>query len=162
MNRLGPIIILSLGYCLSANADIWTWVDADGAAHYASSDTPIWTWIDAAGLIHYSDRPGSDSAVKVAIVWYSSHDLPQQQQIQSQGTTARSQQPVRDETDEQRQEREAAEAYYCKEAQRVFETYTKAPRLYKTNANGEREFLSAEETVAKLAETQAKVAELCG
>ena len=58
-------------------------------------------------------------------------------------------------------EREKAEKYYCKRAQEVYDSYLKAPRLYKTNDTGVREYLSDEESAQTLAETKARVEELC-
>ena len=149
-----------LTLCTLARADIWTWVDADGVLHYVNSDTPIWTWVDGDGLVHYSDKPEHEDAVRVALVWYSSGKLPEQQQIQAEFSRA---EPDIDpnETEEERAEREAAEAYYCKQAKKIYETYLAAPSLYRHTADGEREYLSQEEAAAKLEETLLRVEELC-
>ena len=58
-------------------------------------------------------------------------------------------------------EREAADAYYCKRATEIFESYLNAPRLYRTNDTGEREYLSEKEAAATIAETKARMNELC-
>ena len=65
------------------------------------------------------------------------------------------------ETAEERAERETAEAYYCKRATEVFESYLNAPRLYRTNDAGEREYLSEKEAAATIADTKARMNELC-
>jgi len=62
---------------------------------------------------------------------------------------------------EERQEREMAEVYYCKRAKEIYDSYVNAPRLYRTDSDGERTCLSDEEAAQTLAETQAKVDDLC-
>ena len=57
--------------------------------------------------------------------------------------------------------REQAEAYYCKQASDIYDSYVNAPRLYKTNENGERVYLSKEEAAKTIAETRAQKDELC-
>lgn len=160
MTQRFACLLIGLGLFAAAQADVWTWVDADGAVHYVNSDTPIWTWVDAAGIVHYSDKPEDQDAVRVALVWYSGGDLPDQRQIQAE---LRSPGPAIDpnETEEERAEREAAEAYYCKQARQIYDTYLAAPSLYRHTADGEREYLSEEEAAAKLEETLLRVTELC-
>jgi hypothetical protein len=65
------------------------------------------------------------------------------------------------ETPEERAEREKAEAYYCKRATEIYESYVNAPRLYKTNDAGERVYLDKEEAAKTIAETRAQKDELC-
>ena len=65
------------------------------------------------------------------------------------------------ETAEERAEREKAEAYYCKRATEIYDSYKNAPQLYRTNEAGEREYLSKKEAAATIAETKAKMDELC-
>ena len=55
-----------------------------------------------------------------------------------------------------------AEAYYCKRAQEIYDSYAKAPRLYKTNSDGERAYLSDKEAAQMISDTKSKVDELCG
>ena len=76
---------------------------------------------------------------------------------------AREPQPERPrgETAEERAEREQAEAYYCKRATEIYDSYVNAPQLYRTNEAGEREYLSKQEGEAIIAETKAKKDELC-
>ena len=162
MNKLSALIVLSFGVCFSASADIWRWVDPQGKIHYVDSNTPIWTWVGADGLVYYSDIPESRSAVRVALQWHATGQLTAQTQSRDDDLSKTAQTSDPNESDEDRQEREMAEAYYCKEAKKIFDTYSSAPRLYRTSEAGEREYLSDEEMSAKLSETEAKVAELCG
>jgi len=156
------IVLLWLAFCLSASADIWRWVDEQGVTHYVNSQTPIWTWVDADGVAHYSDKPEHASAVPVALVWYSGGELPTQDQTGPQSAVKRDSTVVPGESNLEREQRIAAEAYYCSQAQRIYETYKNAPQLFRTNADGEREYLTSQESAAKLEETRLRVAELCG
>ena len=162
MKKSLGLIVLGLGYCLNASADIWVWVDADGESHYVSSNKPIWTWMDAYGQAHYSDVPESEFATRVTLVWHSSNRLSAAAQSGSPNSENGGGNFDPDESDEERQEREIAEAYYCNQAKEIYDTYLSAPRLFKTTDDGQREYLSVQETVTTLAETKAKVDNLCG
>jgi hypothetical protein len=157
MSRLIATTVLLFGLGLSAHADVWKWVDALGNTHFVDTITPIYTWVDNLGKVHYSDKPDHEDAVSVELVWHSQGTL---EDLETDGE--------RDdgyaypgETAEERAEREQAEAYYCKRATEIYDSYVNAPQLYKTNENGEREYLSKAEGEAVVAETKAKVDELC-
>jgi hypothetical protein len=144
MKNLLTVCVLMFGFSMTASADIWKWVDANGKTHFVDTMTPIYTWIDELGKIHYSDTPDHEDAVSVQLVWHSTGSL-------DPGETA-----------EQRAEREKAEAYYCKRATEIYDSYVNAPQLYRTDANGEREYLSKEEAAKTIAETRAKKDAICG
>ena len=61
MKRLIATILLLCGFALSANADVWKWVDAGGKTHFVDTITPIYTWVDEFGKVHYSDTPGHEA-----------------------------------------------------------------------------------------------------
>ena len=133
---------LAFSLCLTANADVWKWVDENGK-------------------VHYSDKPEHESAVSVKLDWHSTSDLSDSSSTNSQSDTSRGKEIDPNETVDERQEREMAEAYYCKQANEIYDSYANAPRLYKTNADGQREFLSDEAAAATLAESETRVSELC-
>jgi hypothetical protein len=122
--------------------------------------TPIYTWVDEFGRNHYSDSPDHEDAVSVELVWHSTGSLDD-----ADGATAESESgsgySYPGETAEDRAEREKAEAYYCKRATDIYESYLNAPQLYRTNDAGEREYLNKKEAASMIAETKAKVNELC-
>jgi hypothetical protein len=161
MKRLIATGLLLFGVALSANADVWKWVDAKGNTHFVDTMKPIYTWVDESGKVHYSDTPGHEDAVSVELVWVSSGSLADVQgggedKQSGSGGYARP-----GETAEERAEREQAEAYYCKRATEIYDSYVNAPQLYRTNEAGEREYLSKQEGEAIIAETKAKKDELC-
>lgn len=161
MKKLTAIIALAFGLCLTANADIWKWVDAFGKVHFVNTNTPIYTWVDEYGKVHYSDKPEHESAVSVELVWHSTGDLANAEGSAGAAGTFRGKEIDPNETVDERIEREMAEAYYCKRAREIYDSYVNAPKLYKTNADGQKEYLSDEEAEATLSETKDRVAELC-
>lgn len=159
MNKLLITCLLILGFSSVAHADIWKWVDALGKTHFVDSKRPIYTWLDDDGKLHYADSPGHEDAVSVQLVWHSEGLLEDGGGKQAQADTGGYAYPG--ETAEQRAERERAEAYYCERAKEIYESYLDAPQLYKTNADGKREYLSKADAAKTIAETRAKKDELC-
>lgn len=162
MSRIIAISILLIGICLNANADVWRWTDANGITRFVSSSKPLYTWVDESGKVHYSDKPDHEDAVSVELVW---HSIGEARAIaKSESTAAKSDAKIEarpGETDSERNEREMAEAYYCKRAKDVYDSYVKAPRLYETDSAGKRVYLDDQQMAAKLAETESAVAQLC-
>ncbi len=152
-------ITLIFGFCLTANADVWRWVDAFGKTHFVDTMTPIYTWVDEFGKVHYSDTPDHEDAVSIELVWISTGFLDEVEDSDDESGSDGYAFPG--ETAEDRAEREKAEAYYCKRATEIYESYLNAPQLYRTGENGEREYLSKKDAAATIAETKAKKDELC-
>ena len=162
MKKVLIILLLVFGFATAAQADIWKWVDANGDVHFVSSMKPIFTWVDEQGNVHYADSPGHEDAVAVQLVWVSAGSVAETQAAELETKDkAGSGQAFEGETPAQRAEREQAEAYYCKRATEIYESYLNAPRLYKTNGDGEREYLSDEEVAQTIAETRAQTDEAC-
>jgi hypothetical protein len=157
MRILFAVLLLSLA-CAAAQADVWKWVDASGKTHFVDTDKSIYTWVDENGDVHYSDTPDHEDAVSVQLVWVSSGTL---QDVENSEDESGSGYAYPGETPEERAEREKAEAYYCKRATEIYESYVNAPRLYKTDDSGERVYLDKEEAAKTIAETRAQKDELC-
>jgi hypothetical protein len=157
MKKLLAVLVLTFGFSVAAQADVWKWVDAQGKTHFVDTDTPIYTWVDESGRVYYSDTPGHEDAVSVELVWVSKGSLDDVDGADEAGSGY----AYPGETPEERAEREKAEAYYCKRATEIYDSYVNAPRLYKTNENGERQYLSKEEAAKTIAETRAQKDENC-
>ncbi len=158
MKNLLAVLVFVIGFATAAQADVWKWVDAAGNTHFVDTNTPIYTWADERGDVHFSDKPGHEDAVSVELVWVSSGSLDE---LQANNVDSGSGYAFPGETPDERAEREKAEAYYCKRATEIYDSYANAPRLYKTNDNGEREYLSKEDAVKTIAETRAQKDDLC-
>ena len=125
---------------------------------FLTTETAIFTWVGDNGKRFYSDTPEHEDAVAVQLVWHSKGMLDDMNSAadSSDGYA------FPGETPDERAEREDAEAYYCKRATEIYDSYQNAPRLYRTNDAGEREYLSKEAAQATLDETKSKMNELCG
>lgn len=131
----------------SALADVWKWVDQLGVTHYVDTAQPMFTWIDDSGKVAFSDTPDHEDAVAVQLVWHSRGKISDMQA----GETADVGEEI-PETPEEREAREAAEAKYCQRVSEIHDAYTNAPKLYRTNDDGEREYLSKRETRKRIRE----------
>ena len=158
MKKFLAVLVLVAGFCTAAQADVWKWVDADGKTHFVDTMKSIYTWVDELGDVHYSDTPDHEGAVAVQLVWVSDGTLDE---MQTGSDESGSGYAYPGETPEERAEREKAEDYYCKRATEIYESYVNAPRLYKTNDDGEREYLDKNTAAAKIAETRAQKDALC-
>jgi hypothetical protein len=136
-------------------------MDGVGKTHFVDSNQSIYTWVDQIGKRHYADMPGHPTAVIVELVWHSAGTLAELGTGGSKKSESSDDEAYPGETPEERFEREEAEAYYCKRAQEIYESYENAPKLFKTSDDGSRIYLSDEEAKATLTETQARVDELC-
>ena len=150
------IILLSVFVCSAALADIWKWVDANGETHFVDSNTAIFTWVED-GKTFYSDKPDHEDAVAVQLVWVSKGTLDNMESAaeSSDGYAFPGETPA------ERAEREKSEAHYCKRATEIYDSYINAPRLYRTDESGEREYLSKKDVKATLTETKSKMDDLC-
>ena len=159
MKCLVTILVFLLAFCGNANANIWKWVDAFGKTHFVDTMTPIYTWVDEWGKVHYADKPEHEDAVSVQLVWHSTESIDDMSATEDESGSAGYAYPG--ETAEDRAERERAQAYYCKRATEIYESYVNAPQLYRTNDDGEREYLSKKDSAMTIAETRTKRDELC-
>jgi hypothetical protein len=158
MKKFLSVLVLIAGFCTAAEADVWKWVDATGKTHFVDTMKSIYTWVDDSGDVHYADTPDHEDAIAVQLVWVSSGTLDD---LQANNDESGSGYAFPGETPEERAEREKAEEYYCKRATEIYESYVNAPRLYKTNDNGEREYLDKKTAAATIAETRAQKDALC-
>ena len=156
MSYLRFLLLFSVLCFGSAAADIWKWVDDDGKTHFVDTSTAIFTWTED-GRTFYSDTPDHEDAIAVQLVWVAKGTLDNLESAanSSDGYAYPGESP------DERAEREDAEAYYCKRATEIYDSYKSAPRLYRTNDTGEREYLSEEAAKTTLDETKSKMDELC-
>ena len=161
MKKLITICVLILGLTQTASADIWKWVDALGKTHFVTTMRPIYTWIDESGKVHYADHPDHEDAISADLIWHSAGSIEEADGSASASASKEDGYAYPGETAEQRAERKRAEEYYCMRATEIYDSYMNAPQLYKTNEDGEREYLSKADVAQTLAETRAKKDELC-
>jgi hypothetical protein len=142
MRRLITSILLIGGLCATANADIWKWVDEDGN-------------------IHFGDTPAREHTANAELVTYTHENRSASTSRSARTNAGDSRDSHSEETASEERERQDAQAYYCNRAKEIYRSYADAPRLYKTKEDGQREYLSDQETAAALADAEAGVAEWC-
>jgi hypothetical protein len=163
MTRFRIFLALSILCCGSANADIWKWVDANGETHFVSTETSIYTWVES-DRVFYSDTPDHEDAVLVQLIWHSKGTLKESESATAAMLAAAESSDgyaFPGETPEERAEREAAEAHHCKRITEIYKSYENAPRLYRTNTKGEREYLSAKDAEATMDDAKSKMDQAC-
>ena len=159
MTRILATLFLIFGYCLSASADVWRWVDDNGITHFVDTMRPIYTWRDDDGNVYFSDKPDHVNAVSVELIWHSTGSVEDVEQEETAKSGSNDLHPG--ETAADMEERMRAAAYYCKRATEIYDSYLNAPALYNTGADGNKAYLSDEEAAQTIAETKAKVDEFC-
>lgn len=162
--KLFALVLVGLLAASFALADVWYWVDANGNRHFVDSNRAIWTWTDAAGKVFYSDRPDHEDAVRVQLFWHSDGTLEEATAAAGSGEAPPDpgRQAYDGETAEERAARESVVARNCKRAKEILDSYENAPKLYRTDDEGKRIILSADEQAATLADARAKTEFLCG
>lgn len=138
MKQLIASILLMFGPFVTANADIWKWVDEGGN-------------------VHFGDTPEREYAVKAELVTHTHGSRSASTSSSAQTNASRG----KDIHSEEERAGQDAQAYYCNRAKEIYRSYADAPRLYRTNEDGQREYLSDKETAAALATAEASVAEWC-
>jgi hypothetical protein len=156
MTKLKILLLSAIFACGSAMADIWKWVDADGETHFVDTSTSIFTW-EVDGKVFYSDTPDHEDAIAVQLVWVSKGALDDRESAANSSDGY----AFAGETPDERAAREEQEAHYCDRAKEIYASYKNAPRLYRTNEDGEREYLSKKDERAEMADTKTKMNELC-
>jgi|SRR5210317_1796761 hypothetical protein len=158
MKQIFAILVFVIGFTGLAKADVWSWVDASGKTHFVDTMKSIFTWVDEAGNVHYSDMPQHKDAVPVELVWVSSGTLDN---LQARNDEPEPGDAYLGESSDERAEKEQADAYYCKRANEIYDSYVSAPSLYRTNDSGEREYLSKEDAAKTIAEMRKQRDERC-
>ena len=128
----------------------------------------IYKWTDENGNVHYEDRPsGAPTEERLALNYRRTDSAAVQQRV----ATRHERQASRAEAQSQAEaaEREAAEnaaaaeerKQACERARARLETYLQSPRLYRTDANGERVYLDDEQRQEARRKAEEQVTEFC-
>jgi Skp family chaperone for outer membrane proteins len=144
------VSILALTAATAAQADVYRFVDAQGRIQYTDR------WIPGSELIKSSDHNRASNAAaaqarateqnKLAV----SNDRIAAQQAQTAATTAI------------RQEVAAARNEQCKTAKDKYEKAIQARRLYKTGKDGERQYLTDQESDEARLAARVEMQSACG
>jgi Domain of unknown function (DUF4124) len=138
-------IVLGLSMAAAASAGVYSWTDAQGHIHY--SDKP------AAGAQPLDIRTEPTDPQRIAA---------QQKQSEEQQAAEADTQKKADEAAQLSAEDEAKRAENCQKAHVRLSAIMGAQRPYRTSADGERHYLSAEEIDAEIKEAESGVSQWCG
>jgi hypothetical protein len=137
------------------------------AGQAAAEEAEVYRWVDSNGVVHYSDVP-IEGAVATGIRSERTdpRQLREQQLRQWEQDQKQSEQDAIQTAENQaaaarRAEAEADKADRCVAARERAASYATAHRLFEPLPNGERRYLTAEETTAARTAAEAEVAEWC-
>jgi hypothetical protein len=138
-----------------------------GFATIAAADI-VYKWVDATGQIHYSDLPPTEAGAKL-LGTYQRDLLPeaidQTDDAAGAGTQPDSSPPSEEPSaaDAAAVQRDVAKvrAEQCKQAQAQYKTYVESRRLYRTTADGKREYLTDAELTAARLQAKKDMDDLC-
>lgn len=137
-----------------------------GFATVAAADI-VYKWVDAHGQTHYSDLPPTEAGAKLLGTY--ERDLVPQAVEQSDDTVDApgvDNTPPGDEpsaADAAAVQRDVAKvrAEQCKQAQAQYKTYVESRRLYRSTADGKREYLTDAELTAARLQSKKDMDDLC-
>lgn len=153
MNRKQLPIALAitalLGTSVCAAGEIYKWTDEEGNVHY--EDRPVAT--SDLERVDIASRGTDDSAVQARV------DADRQARAAARQVAAEA--PPEMSKEELRAEQQARQEK-CQSYRSKLETFLTAPRLYKEDAAGERDYLSEEQILEARSQVESKIVEYCG
>ncbi len=131
------------------------------AAAYADD---VWKWTDPQGVVHYSDRPvpgavlikGNDEAND------ASNPPADQKQLDTSDKQIATDLNKEEAERKVKQDESDVRAEQCKEAQDRYDKAIHARRIYTTDANGNRQYMSDDEAEQERVQAELDVQNLCG
>ena len=124
----------------------------------------IWKWVDAQGVVHYSDRPVPGAV----LVKGNDHTDDAASQSDDQKQLQSSSQQINDQLGKDAAQRKVKQdeadvrAEQCKEAQDRYNKIIHARRVYTTDQNGNRTYLSDDDAQKERVQAELDVQNLCG
>ena len=128
----------------------------------------IYKWVDEDGNIHYEDRPsGMPTEERLALNYRRTDNGAVQQRVAARHDREASRAEAKSQAEAA--EREAADnaaaaeerQQACERARARLETYLQSPRLYRTDANGERVYLDETQSQEARRKAEEQVTEFC-
>jgi hypothetical protein len=128
----------------------------------------IYKWVDEDGNIHYEDRPsGAPTEERLALNYRRTDSGAVQQRVAARHEREASRAEAKSQAEAA--DREAADnaaaaqerKKSCERARARLETYLQSPRLYRTDANGERVYLDDEQRQEARRKAEEQVTEFC-
>ena len=148
LRTVSVALILAAGAGLAhADADIYRWKDAQGIYHYSDQ------WVPGSELIKSANKPhSSDSSAPRAGAPPSSSSTDS---APPDGVTPATAQSVKDDVTK-------AHEQQCKQAKDAYDKAIHARRIYKSEKEGEKEYMSDAEADAYRLKIRGQMDEYCG
>jgi hypothetical protein len=128
MFRILAIAAALFGLASAAHADVWRWTDPNGTIHYSDN------WVPGSVLVKTDSRNTYSAANAAAPATSTNGTSPPAAPADS----AKASQDKRTVD----ADKAKSQADQCKQARDAYDKAVQSRRLYKQNANGEREYLS--------------------
>jgi hypothetical protein len=149
LRTVSVALILAAGAGVAhADADIYRWKDAQGIYHYSDQWVPGSELIKSASKPKAADSSGSRSST-ASNVSNASNDAP------PDGVTPATAQSVKDDVAK-------AHDQQCKQAKDAYDKAIHARRIYKSEKEGEKEYMSDAEADAYRLKIRGQMDEYCG
>jgi Domain of unknown function (DUF4124) len=135
-----------------------------GLSMATATSAGVYSWTDAQGHVHYSDKPQAGAqALDIKTEPTDPERIAaQHKQSEEQQATEADAQKKAAEAAKVSADDEAKRAENCQKAHIRLSAIMGAQRPYRTTADGERHYLSAEEIDAEIKEAEAGVSQWCG
>jgi hypothetical protein len=124
----------------------------------------IWKWTDAQGVVHYSDRPVPGAV----LIKGNEHPDDTSGQPDDQKPLQASSQQITDQLNQEAAQRKVdqdkadARADQCKKAKDNYTKLIQARRIYNTDSNGQREYLSDQQADQERVQARIDMDSACG
>ncbi len=123
----------------------------------------VYKWVDAQGNVQYGDNPPADVHAQVVqlLVRQTPDQAPAPKAQSAPAIDSADQQQVAEEKATVQQDVAAARQKQCADAQSHYQQLIEGRHMYRTGANGEREYLTSEEIDAARLSAKRDVDSLC-
>jgi C-terminal processing protease CtpA/Prc len=136
------------GVSVTAMADVYRWVDAQGRVHYSDR------WVPGAELVKVSNsKPSSQDVERVAREQAALAES--NARIESEQLQAETERAVQQDIAKVREQQ-------CKEAKQRYQMAIQSRRLFRLREDGEREYMSEAEADAYRVQARTEMEEVCG
>lgn len=127
----------------------------------------VYKWTDANGNVHYGDRPAGQDSVQMRVSTKAGKSSSPVARAKAPVAAAASAEaadaePTPAELRAMARKEAAERATRCQDAKDRLQRFVQSRRLYRLDENGEREYLSEEQTLAARDKVQKKVEKNCG
>ncbi|MFW5431585.1 MAG: DUF4124 domain-containing protein [Methylophilaceae bacterium] len=166
---LSLVCIVALAIPMLANAEIYKWKDKNGVVRYSDTPPPSNVKVDTLGNKQRAKRvkKAEPEAANEEAAPSSSEQRARDKfeetvdpEVEAARTRARNTE-IEKKNKQEKETQAKLNADNCKAAKANHQSYVQGGRVYKTNENGDREYLGDDELEAGKVKTQAEIDQYC-